>query len=142
MDDIRASVPDVFIYVLPFGSPSNPVKLLFLSSSCGNRLRALAGHVARKQRRTDSSLVLSPSGPALCLPITVESRLKMNKWSRGGESTRMGIIRRVKKKKSERCVLLFRCKIRFGPALCDPSRLVNIEQRLVNVLPSSSICIF
>lgn len=37
---VRTLVPDVFIYVMLFGSPTNPVKLLFLSYSYGHKMRA------------------------------------------------------------------------------------------------------
>lgn len=61
---LRASVPDTFIYVMSFGSLQNPVKLLFLSYSCGNMLRdGTEGHTAKKQRRKDVSLVLPNSKP-------------------------------------------------------------------------------
>lgn len=58
-------MPDTFVYVISFGFPNNPVKLLFLNYSRGNLLRGgLEGcYIARKQRKGDLSLVFSNSKP-------------------------------------------------------------------------------
>lgn len=62
----RASMLDTSVYVMSFGYPNNPVKLLFLNYSCGNMLRdGTEGHTAKKQRRKDLSLVLSNVKPSV-----------------------------------------------------------------------------
>lgn len=62
---LRTSVPGAVVDVLSFGFPKNPVKLLFLSYSCGSVLRGgTEGHTARMQRKGDLSLVLSNSKPS------------------------------------------------------------------------------